>query len=186
VRQTATECIAVDVDEAMFGTDIGTDARPPGLRYAVAATAATAGGTNEAMIADLSALAAVVAPVGGLNIAFVAAPGEAVKIALRAPQFRFPVFATGALPTGTVMVIAIPALAVAVDPLPRFEISKESVIHAEDTTPLAISTEGAPATVAAPSRSLWQTDCVGVRLIMQVAWGLRVAGAVAWTENVTW
>jgi hypothetical protein len=75
---------------------------------------------------------------------------------------------------------------VAVDPVPRIEVSKEAVFHSEDTLPLAISATGEPNTIAAPVRSLWQTDCVAVRLIMQVAFGLRANNGVAWTENVTW
>jgi hypothetical protein len=41
---------------------------------------------------------------------------------------------------------------------PRFDVSDQATLHLEDTTPLAIGTAGAPATVAAPVRSLFQTD----------------------------
>jgi hypothetical protein len=56
----------------------------------------------------------------------------------------------------------------------------------EDTTPLAIGTAGTPATVAAPARSLFQTDSIALRMIMDVNWTLRRSGVVAWTSSVTW
>ena len=48
---------------------------------------------------------------------------------------------------------------------PEITASEEGLIlHMEDTAPLAICTAGSPNTVAAPARSLWQTDCIAVRL----------------------
>ena len=69
---------------------------------------------------------------------------------------------------------------------PRFDVSDQATIHMEDTTPLAISTAGSPNTVAAPVRSLWQTDCIGVRMLLDLNWGLRRTGTVAWTQTMTW
>jgi hypothetical protein len=141
------------------------------------------------MMKDLGALAAAVAPVGGLQIVFVANPAEAVKIVLRAgPDFnaKFPVLASNGVAAGTVIAVAVNALAVAADPAPRFERSKDATLHMEDTTPLPIGTPGSPNVIAAPVRSLWQSDSVGVRLIMEVSWGLRAAGAVAFVSSVTW
>ena len=84
------------------------------------------------------------------------------------------------------MCVALNALAAAVDPEPKFDISKDAVVHAEDAAPLAIGTAGSPNTVAAPTRSLFQTDTIAVRLVLRVAWGLRAAGAVSFTSAVTW
>ena len=69
---------------------------------------------------------------------------------------------------------------------PSFNVSDSATVHMEDTTPLAIGTAGSPATVAAPTRSFWQTDCIGIRMIMDVTWGLKRTGTVAWTETMTW
>ena len=138
---------------------------------------------------DLGALAAAVAGVGGLNIAYIAAPSEAVTIALRAgPQFnsRFPVLASGQLEAGVVMCVALNVLVSAIDPAVRFDITRESTVHLEDTTPLALERSGSPNTIAAPTRSLWQTDSVGFRLRLEASWGLRASGGVAWVEDVIW
>ena len=41
---------------------------------------------------------------------------------------------------------------------PTFCVCRLGDLHMEDTTPLAIGTVGSPNTVAAPTRSFWQTD----------------------------
>jgi hypothetical protein len=69
---------------------------------------------------------------------------------------------------------------------PQFLVSDQATLHMEDTTPLAIGTVGSPNTVAAPTRSLYQTDCIAIRMIMDVTWGLTRTGTVAWTETMTW
>ena len=139
------------------------------------------------MMKDLGALAQAVSAVGGTQIAFVAAPGEAVKILLQAgPNFRFPVLASNGLASGIVMAVATNAIAVAVDPVPRIEASRDTLTQLEDAAPVAIGTAGSPNVVAAPVRSMWQTDSVSLRVIMRVAWGLRSAGAVSWVSGVSW
>jgi hypothetical protein len=131
------------------------------------------------MVSDLAALAAAVAPVGGTQIAFVAAPGEALKIALRSTGSPPLVLASNGLAAKTVMAVALNALVVAIDPEPRFSVSKDAVYHAEDTAPEPISG-------ANPVRSLWQTDTVGLRLMLDISWALRAPGSVAWVAGVTW
>jgi hypothetical protein len=69
---------------------------------------------------------------------------------------------------------------------PRFDVSDQAVLHMEDTTPLAISSPGTPPTVAAPSRSLWQTDTIGVRMILPMNWLLRRTGMVQFMTGMTW
>jgi hypothetical protein len=83
------------------------DSTPQGRLYGVSAIAAQSGGGVAAMTVDLGNLAGAVAPVGGLDIVFVADPKSAVKIAAGAgPNFDFPVVASGALSAGTVIALA--------------------------------------------------------------------------------
>ena len=56
---------------------------------------------------------------------------------------------------GTIIGLDPAALVSAYGTEPEFQSSKETVIHYEDTTPLDIGTAGTPATVAAPSQSLF-------------------------------
>jgi hypothetical protein len=187
IRAAATESVGAEIDSAMFDAAAASSTRPAGLRNGISGLTATAAGGDLAMMKDLGALAGAVAAVGGLNLAFVASPAEAVKIVLRAgPDFKFPVLASGGLAAGIVMCVALPALVSAIDPAVRFEVSKEATIHAEDSSPLAIGTPGSPNTVAAPVRSLWQTDCISWKVLLSISWGLRAANAVSWTSSVTW
>jgi hypothetical protein len=56
----------------------------------------------------------------------------------------------------------------------------------EDTTPLAIVADASPDVVAAPVRSLWQTDTIGIRMILPMNWAMRRTGVIAWTQSITW
>ena len=40
--------------------------------------------------------------------------------------------------------------------------------------------------VAAPARSLWQTDTLGIRMMLDINWAMRRTGVIAWTQAVTW
>jgi hypothetical protein len=63
-------------------------------------------------------------------------------------------------------------LASVVADMPQIETSKASTLHMEDTAPLPISQSGV---VAAPTRSLWQTDCVATK----ISYGARCIGPAA-------
>ena len=97
------------------------------------------------------------------------------------------VLSSSTLASGTVVAIAPAALVVAIDKTPRFTIGEEAVVH-HDTVPEPIGTIGVPPpnAVAAPSRSLWQTDCVSARIILNLGWAERAAGAVAVANGVAW
>jgi hypothetical protein len=69
---------------------------------------------------------------------------------------------------------------------PRFDVSDQAVITMDDTAPAQLGVVGSPNVVAAPSRSLWQTDTIGVRMLLDLNWGLRRTGVVAWTQTMTW
>jgi hypothetical protein len=193
-RANTSECLSLGIDALLLDATAADTLRPAGLRSGVTATTATVIGTpvltaSDAMFKDLSNLAAAVAPIAGsqFNIIFVASPGEAVKIALRTnSSFPYEVFSSAALASGTVLCLAVNALAVAADPSPQFSVSKTTAYHSEDTTPLAIANAGA---VAAPVFSAFQDDLVAVKLIQDLNWALRVAtpsAAVAWTQSVIW
>ena len=80
-------------------------------------------------------------------------------------------------------VIAIaPQAFVSVLETPRIDGSIEAIVHL-DTAPAEIGNGGG---VAAPTRSLYQTNSVGLRMITPVSWGLRSSSAVAWLAGVNW
>ena len=97
----------------------------------------------------------------------------------------YPIIDSGTVPAGTVIFMDAADFVTAADDAPRFEVSDQATLHMEDTTPLNIGTAGSPATVAAPSQSMFQTDCMALRLIMPMDWLMRRA-SLAWVSSVTW
>jgi hypothetical protein len=185
MRDAMNKSVALSVDNALLGTSAATVTAPAGLRNTIAATDAAAAG-SDAMGIDLGVLVSTVSAVSGLDIAIIASPGEAAKIALRAgPNFNFPVLASSALPAKTVCCIGLSALVAALEPLPLIEGLSKSAALVMDTAAVGISTGG----TIAPSmdiRSLWQTDSVAAKFTLTIAWALRDSRACAWVQNVNW
>ena len=129
---------------------------------------------------------AAVAPVAGnAPIVFIASPAQAAAIRLRyGSNFTYEVFASSSLSAGIVVCVATNALVSAVDPAPKIESSVETVLHMEDTTPAAITTNSS--SYAFPVRSVFQTNSIALKLRMEVSWALRNASGLAWTTSTTW
>jgi hypothetical protein len=179
------ESVSFSLDASVFSTLAATDARPAGILNGIAGLTATAGGGTAAMEGDLEKLATAVSDAAG-DVVLATHPRQALAIRIRKPDLKIPVYSTRAIAAGTVIMLDPQALAVAFGTEPRFEAGIEPVIHHDDTTPLPISTAGSPNTVAAPARSLWQTDRVALRCILPAAWVLRQTGTVAWLSSATW
>jgi hypothetical protein len=91
------------------------------------------------------------------------------------------------VPDGTVIAIDPSAFVSAFGAEPEISSSREAMVHMEADAPLPIATgtQGS-GVLATPSRSLFQTDCIGTRLILRAAWAWRAPGAVAWIQDTTW
>ncbi len=87
---------------------------------------------------------------------------------------------------GTVALVDAADFFTATGDEPRFDVSDQATLHMEDTAPQAIGTVGTPNVVAAPVRSLFQTDSLGLRMILDLNWTMRRAGMVAFVAGVTW
>lgn len=186
VRQELTENVGLALDIALLGSTAGDATRPPGLRYGIAAlTPSAVAPPTEAMIADVANLIGDVAVVAGnAPIILIGSPERVTKLRLRAPRdLPLEMLASGAVGDDELIAVATNAIASAVDPVPRLDVSNETLLHMEDATPLAIGTP--PSTLATPARSLFQSDVTGLRMIMQVAWGLRHPSGLAWLDNIT-
>jgi hypothetical protein len=190
VRTVLAESVALALDTALLDATAGDATRPAGLRYNIAAVGAASNNPVqlEAMKSDIADIAGAVIGVAGNNqIVIVCAPPQALALRMWAgrdfPQFD--ILASSGLANGIIVAIASNALASAIDPAPKFSVSTEAVVHME-TAPTALSATGTPNTVAAPMRSLYQTDALGLRMIFNVAWALRNSGGLAWMSGVTW
>jgi hypothetical protein len=133
------------------------------------------------MAQDITKLLNAIASVVGAGFMIIAAPSQAASLQFRLGSQVPNVVASSALTAGTVIAIA-PRAFVSIFETPRVEASFEALVH-EDTAATAIATGAA---IAAPTRSLFQTNAVGLRLICPVSWALRSTGAVAWMAAVNW
>jgi hypothetical protein len=183
-----------------------TTTRPAGLRSGVSATTVTAGGGLAALIGDIRALtsALITGTNGNLRSpVWIMNPGDVLAASLipataGGGEFPFkaeltggtlqgyPVIQSATVPADMMFLLDAADFVSVTGDTPRFDVSNQATLHMEDTTPLAIASTGSPNTVAAPVRSLYQTDSIGVRMLMDLNWGLRRTGIVAWTQTMTW
>ena len=158
LRAAMAEDTSITVDTLLLDTNAATAVRPAGLLNGVVATPATAGGGLAAMTADIAALVAAItagsvygSPVDPLIIV---GPSRSMTMGLLSPAGTegLAIVESPVVPsTRIVMVDANDFVSGAGDDL-VFDVSKEALLHEEDTTPLPIGTTGSPAVVAAPVR----------------------------------
>jgi hypothetical protein len=187
LRTLLRESTAFSLDGALFSNAAATTSRPAGILNGVTPLAAAPAGDETAMANDLTKLAAAIAPTT-LGLVYVAHPAQAAAMKIRrgADFVGVSVWPTLGVAAGTVIALDPAAFASAFGPEPEISSSTETLVHLEDTTPAQIGTAGSPNVVAAPTRSLFQTDAIAVRLILRCAWTWRVPGAVAWISGTTW
>jgi HK97 family phage major capsid protein/HK97 family phage prohead protease len=202
IRQAIQEDTAVAIDSVLLDATAASTTRPAGLRNGVTVTTATTGGGFAAVVGDLKNLIGVLAAANSLRApVWLINPAQALSISLTqnaggdfpfAEQINngtlqgFPVLQSTSMPAGTVILLDAADFFSATGDEPRFDVNDTATVHMEDTTPLAIGTAGSPNTVAAPVRSLWQTDTLGIRMLLDINWAMRRSGVIAWTSSVTW
>jgi HK97 family phage prohead protease/HK97 family phage major capsid protein len=201
IRQAINEDTAEAIDTVLIDATAADTIRPAGLRNGVSGLTPSAATTRiDKIIADISALMApIIAARGGRDLVLLCNPAQKLAMSWAiAPNGQF-IFTDGELAGRGLTVISsttVPAtmlimldaadFASVTGDTPEFDVSDVATIHEEDTTPLPIGTTGAPATVAAPARSLWQTASIGIRMLLDMNWSMRRTGMVSWMTGVTW
>jgi HK97 family phage prohead protease/HK97 family phage major capsid protein len=204
VRDAIQEDTSVAVDTVLLDATAASSTRPAGLRNGVTTFTATSGGGFAALVGDLKGLVGllitgsngnirspvwIMNPAQSLSIALTQNAGGDFPFAAEINQNRFqgyPIILSATVAAGYVYLIDADDFVSVEGDAPRFEVSDTATLHMEDTTPLAIGTTGTPTVVAAPVRSLFQTDSLALRMIQPMNWTLRRTGTVAWTSSVTW
>jgi hypothetical protein len=182
------EDAAVALDSSIYSTAAASSSRPAGLPGVTPLTA-TSGGGVAATNADLGQLAAAIAAAGGdvANIVFVVAAPQAFAAGLQPRSVDLKIWPSRALAAGTIIAIEASAFVSAFGALPRIDISTEAVAHMVDISPATeISAAGTPNVVAAPLRSMWQTDSVLIRAMIDCAWTVRASGMVQYLTGAAW
>jgi hypothetical protein len=180
-RAIISEGLSLKLDATMFDANPGDASRPPGLLYGHAGLTPTAGGGANAREGDLKQLmAALVATGGGRDPTILARPEQALSLKLTAgPQFDIPILPSSPLPAGTVIMIEASSLASAWDSVPQFEVGAHPLLTFDDSAPPSDPLTGQP------TKSMWQTDSLGLRARLTCSWGLR-APHIAWLTGATW
>jgi hypothetical protein len=182
------ESVGLALDAALLDASAASAIRPAGLRNGIGATAESANADlHEAMLEDIDAIIEIVAAVAGNNpIVLLAAPSRTRRMKLRLASVSdpgFEIMASAALGANELVAIATNGLVSATDPTPRISVGLQGAL-VMDTSPAVVVTSGG--TPAASTRSLWQTDSIGLRLIFECNWGLRSTLGLGWVEDVIW
>lgn len=198
VRQAILEDTGVILDAAIIDATASSTARPAGLLNGVSATASGFGGGDfAAVIADFSALMApFYAANAADNITVLMNPAQGLKLAMMPGpdgtfgwfdrvRNRITILESTTVPANRLIALRNSDFVTALGDTPEFDVSEEATIHMEDTTPLEIVSGTGP-TTADPVRSLWQTASIGVRMLMDVSWGMRRPNMVGWIDTTTW
>ena len=208
VRQAILEDTAVAIDTVLLDANVATTTRPPGLKSVGTGTTVspTAGGGIAAVIGDMKAMigALITATKGNLRSpTWIMNPADALAVSLTqaAAGGDFPFLdevSNGTLmgyslitsttcPVDQMLLVDAADFMTATGDTPRFDVSDQAVLHMEDTTPLQIATTvGTVPTVASPTRSLWQTDTIGIRMIVDMNWAMRRSNVCMFMNTMTW
>jgi HK97 family phage major capsid protein len=203
LRSLIMEDTQIAIDTILLDATAFSAVRPAGLRNGVSGLTPTAGGGFAALVGDIKQMIGVLATANSLRVpVWIMNPAQANSIGLTATAngvfpFKqeidgrmlqgYPVIVSSTQTAGTVILIdAADFMSVSGDD-PRFEVSDQATLHFEDTTPLQLTTgvQGS-GVVATPSRSMFQTDSLALRMILPMNWAMRRTGVIAWVAAVTW
>jgi hypothetical protein len=187
VRLAISESLSLALDARLFSSTAADATSPPGLFVGISAlTPSNNSIPSEALASDVAELVAAVSAVSGNSpIILVASPRQAAALRVRTTAVEFPTFSSPALADKSVAAIASNALFSVGDDAPRFDASIETLLHMADA-PAQIGTPGSPNVVAAPTRSLYQTDVVALKMRFSINWALRNSAGVAWISGTNW
>ena len=204
IREAIMLDTGVAIDSVLIDANPATVIRPAGLLNGVTPTAITAGGGLTSINGDLKALTQALAaatygnirePVWLLNPAQVIAAELAMapnglfpwrdEVA-RGTLNNIPFIQSATVTPATVILLDAADFVTAGAEGPRLEMSDQATLHFEDTAPLDLATVGTPPVVAAPQKSLFQTDSLALRLVMRLNWLMRRANVVVMAQSVTW
>jgi hypothetical protein len=173
------------LDTKLLDNVAGSTIRPPGLLFGISPITATTGGGIAALVGDLSNLIAAIP--AAIDPVLIIGPSDAIRALTLAPGLiTVPIITAPGLTAKTVICLDGADFVSAEGDSPRFDMSDGGTLHEEDVTPLALSATGSPNVVAAPMRSLFQTDAVAIRMIQFCGWAMRRAGRVSTTSSITW
>jgi hypothetical protein len=179
IRLALGESLGQSIDTALLSTAAATTSTPSGIFYNVTPIAAsTQTIPSEACTEDIAAVIAAVSKVSGNNpIVVLANPKQAVALA---PRFgtTLDVLSCAALPVGTIGAIASNGIASISDAAPEYVVSDEVSLHMDSAAQ--------PIGSVAPAKSMWQTQCIAIRIKMKLTWVVRDTRSIALVSGTQW
>lgn len=201
VRRAILDDTAATLDSIMLDATASSGIRPAGLLNGIAATAiGYGGGDYEAVVADFKALLAPFITANAAdNITVIMNPAQGLAIdMMKGPdgtgglgewfgklRGRINIIESTNATAGRLVALRATDFATALGDAPEFEVSNQATVHMEDSAPLEIVSGTGP-TTADPVRSFWQTDTMGVRMVMEVNWQMLRAGMVKWIDGTSY
>lgn len=196
LRNSILRRTGITLDGLLLDATAGSTTRPAGLLNGVSAVAqGYGGGDYQAVVEDINALMAPFDTANaGRNMVLIMHPSQARKLAMMpGPDGTFG-WADRFLSQFTVLVstnatarrlIAIDAedFASAAGDMPTFDVSEQAVLHMSDAPGEIVTAAGS---VNDPIRSLWQTNSLALRMIINLTWKMRRSGMVQWIDTTTW
>lgn len=185
IRDALVRSAGLTLDSVMFDANPGDAARPPGLRYNVPPlTASASTDKSTALLDDVETLHLDLEPVTPKSPAmYVMSPTRAVMAELRSPHGLDPLTIVGSYAfhgTNIVSALAPDIMVSAFGDVPEIEASREGAVQMDTTPPVDIST------ATSRTSSMWQTDCVAIKLRLPVSWALRSDVGLAWLTATNW
>ncbi len=209
VRQAILEDTGVSIDTVLTDSTAADTTRPAGLLNGIGKITASTVSSIVGFIADVKALtqALITSTKGNIRApAWIMNPGDVLAAELlqttvgetpfreevsRGTLLGYPIIPSTTLAYRTMILIDAADFITATWDTPNFAVSDQAVLHMEDTSPTGITTGGATPAFASPVRSLFQTDSIAIRMIMDINWALRRSTAVGssvvqWTNTLVW
>ncbi len=199
IRSMMADDTAIALDTVLLDANPATATRPAGLRNGVAGLTATSGGGFNALVGDIKQLMTVLVTANSLRSpTFIMNPVDVMSIALTqnaGGDFPFaadaangtlqgyPILTSTTQTAKSIILVDAADFFSATGDDPRFDVSDQAVLHMEDTAPQQIGVSGSATN---PIRSMFQTDSIALRMMLDVNWAMRRTGVVAWVSGVTW
>lgn len=199
LRTAMQEDTAVAIDSVLLDANVATAIRPAGLLAGVVASTTSTNSGFTGLVDDIKTLVGVLTAANALrNPVWIMDPAQALAASLaqnNGGEFPFqseinagrlmgyPVLQSTTATAQQVILLDAADFVSATGDEPRFDVSDQAVLHEEDSSPQAIGLAGS---ATLPIRSLWQTDTIALRMILDINWSMRRTGLVAFLNTVLW
>jgi hypothetical protein len=173
--------VGLALDKVLLDNQPAAPERPAGLRYGITSIAADSSPDPvAAMVADISNLLTTLAPIIARPPILVQSGARTMTAQLLSHHGLDPLIAQGSVSmrgTTDMIMIAPDVIVSALGDMPEISASRESALQMEDAPTELMN---------GPTGSMWQQDCVAVKVRLPITWGARASTGITWTTATHW